>query len=140
MTSQLYSGQAKKTLQITCPDTPKPRTSDQVEKRRSKRNTWNSSQTSVPNAIPLEEVQAASAKDKVLQTVIELCNTGRWHEINKYDVDQDALRQFQNVGDELTVNRQGNFLLRNTRIVMSKSLQARAGPLAHEGHQVTRKT
>ena len=97
MTSQLYSGQAKTTLQISCPDTPQPRKSDQVEKRQSKRNVEFISQTSVPNAITLEEVQAATAKDKVLQTVIELRNTGRWHEVNKYDVDQDALRQSQNV-------------------------------------------
>ena len=41
-TSQMYSGQAKTTLQITCPDTKQPRTSDQVENRRWKRNTWNS--------------------------------------------------------------------------------------------------
>ena len=70
-----------------------------MEKRRSKRNVEFISQTSVPNAITLEEVQAASAKDNILQTVIELCNTGRWHEVNKYDVDQDTLRQSQNVGD-----------------------------------------
>ena len=54
----------------------------------------------MPNAITLEEVQAATAKDKVLQTVIELCNTGRWHEVNKYGVDQDALCQSQNIGDQ----------------------------------------
>ena len=98
------------------------------------------SQTSVPNAITLEEVRAATAKDKVFQTVIELCNTGSCHEVNKYDVDQAALRQFQNVRDELTVNRHGNLLLRNTRIVMPTSLQARAVQLAHEGHQGTSKT
>ena len=72
------------------------------------------SQTSVPNAFTLEEVQAATAKDKVLQSVIKLCNTGRWHEVNKYDVDQAALHQFQNVRDELTVNHHRNLLLRNT--------------------------
>ena len=98
------------------------------------------SQTSVPNAITLEEVQAATSKDKVLQTVIELCNTGRWHDVDKYDVDQAALRQFQNVRDELTVNRHGNLLLRNTRIVVPTSLQARAVQLAHEGHQGISKT
>ena len=85
------------------------------------------SQTSVPNAITLDEVHAATAKKKVLQTVIELCNTGL-----KYDVDQDALRQFP-----ATVNRHGNFLLRNTRIVLPTSLQARAVQLAHEGHEGT---
>ena len=100
------------------------------------------SQTSVPYAITLEEVHAVTAKDKVLQIVIELCNTGRWHEvmINKYDVDQDALRQFQDVRDELTVNRHENFLLRSTRIVMRTSLQARAIQLAHGGHQGNCKT
>ena len=35
------------------------------------------SQTSVPSAITLEEVRAATTKDKVLQTIIKLCNTGR---------------------------------------------------------------
>ena len=98
------------------------------------------SQTSVPNAITLEEVQVATAKDKVLQTVIKLCNTGHWHEVNKYDVDQATLCQLQNVRDELTVNRHGNLLLRNTRIVMPTLLQARAVQLAHEGHQGTSKT
>ena len=72
------------------------------------------SQTSVLNAITLEEAQAATAKDKVFQTVIELCNTRCWHEVNKYDVDQDAMRQFQ-----------------NTRIVIPTSLQARAEQVAH---------
>ena len=72
------------------------------------------SQTSVLNAITLKEVQAATAKDRVFQTVIELCNTGCWHEVNKYDVDQDAQRQFQ-----------------NKRIVIPTSLQARAEQVAH---------
>ena len=42
MTSQLYCSQAKTTLQIACPDTPQPRTSDRIEKRTSQWNTWNS--------------------------------------------------------------------------------------------------
>jgi len=79
------------------------------------------SQTSVSN-----EVEAATMKDRVLQTVIELRNTGCWHEVNKYDIDQAALRQFQNIRDELTVNGHGKLLLRNTQIVMPTSLQARA--------------
>ena len=89
------------------------------------------SQTFVLNAITLQEVQAATAKDKVFQTIIELCNTGYWHVANKYDVDQDTLRQFQNDRDELTTNRQGNFLLRNTRNVMPTLVQARTEQVAH---------
>lgn len=92
------------------------------------------SQTSVSN-----EIQAAIAKDRVLQTVIEPCNTGCWHEVNKYNIDQAALRQFQNIRDELTVNHHGNLLLRNAQIVMPTSLQARAVQLAHKGHQGTNK-
>ena len=64
------------------------------------------SQTSMLNAITLEEVQAATAKDKVFQTVIELCNIGCWHEANKYDVDQDALRQFQNTRNVIPTSLQ----------------------------------
>ena len=55
------------------------------------------SQTSVPNAITLDEVKAATVEDKLLQTVIEICTTGHWHECDKYDVDQNALRKFQSV-------------------------------------------
>ena len=74
-------------------------------------------------------------KKKYFKSFIELCNTGRWNDFSKYDVDQDALRQFP-----ATVNRHGNFLLRNTRIVLPTSLQARAVQLAHEGHEGTCKT
>ena len=91
------------------------------------------SQTSVSN-----EIQAAIAKDRVLQTVIEPCNTGCWHEVNTYDIVQAALRQFQNIRDELTVNHHGNLVLRNAQIVMPTSLQARAVQLAHKGHQCTK--
>ena len=49
------------------------------------------SQTSVPRAITLEEVKAATVEDKVLRTAIEIRTTGHWHERNKYDVDKNAL-------------------------------------------------
>ena len=98
------------------------------------------SQTSVPNAIVLEEVQAATKEDKALQIVIEMCASGHWHKRDKNDIDPNTLRQFQSIRDELTVNRNGNVLLRNTRIVIPASLQARAIQLAHEGHQGISKT
>ena len=83
------------------------------------------SQTSVPRQITLEEIKAATAEDKVLRTVIKRCTTGHWHERDKYDGNQNTLQKFQNVRDELTENRNGNVLLRNTQIVIPTSLQAR---------------
>ena len=102
------------------------------------------SQTAVPNAITLEEVQAATIEDKTLQAVCLLVQSGQWHKINEYKtdptVDVQALRQFQSIRDELTVNQRGNMLLRDVRIVMPSQLRTRAVQLAHEGHQGVSKT
>ena len=46
----------------------------------------------------------------------------------------------KHVKDELTVNSEGNIVLRGTGIVISKSLQSRAIGIAHEGHQGIVKT
>ena len=85
------------------------------------------SQTSVPNA---SHSRKYTPPPRTMQH-----RTQAWIEVNEYDVYQDALPQFP-----ATVNRHGNFLLRNTRIVMPTSLQARAVQLAQEGRQGTCKT
>ena len=69
-----------------------------------------------------------------------MCASGHWHKRDKNDIDPNTLRQFYGIRDELTVNCNGNVLLRNTRIVIPASLQARAIQLAHEGHQGISKT
>ena len=83
------------------------------------------SQTSLPKAVTVEEVQSATTEDSTLQAVISMIQTGRWHEVHEVkkevqgsnDINCAALLQFRSVHDDLTVNDSANLILRNTRIV-----------------------
>ena len=65
------------------------------------------SQTSLPKAVTIEEVQSATTEDSTLQAVISMIQTGRWHEVKNHEGSNDfnyaALLQFRSVHDELTV-------------------------------------
>lgn len=74
-------------MRATCRDIPSSR-----EEKIAEERVDFVSHTLVPKAITLEEVQAATTEDKVLHTVIQLCTTGRWHEVDKHAVDQNVLR------------------------------------------------
>jgi hypothetical protein len=56
------------------------------------------------------------------------------------DIDIRELKLLRNVKDELTVSNDKNIILRDTRIVIPKSLRADAIRLAHVGHQGIVKT
>ena len=66
------------------------------------------SQTSLPKALTIEEVQSATTEDSTLQAVITMIQTGRWHEVKNHeescDVNHASLLQFRSVQDKLTVN------------------------------------
>ena len=102
------------------------------------------SQTSLPNALTIEEVQLATEQDSTLQVVIKTIQMGKWRDVKLYEgsttVIHSALIQFRNVREELTVNHRANLILRDSRIVIPFSLQARVVHLAHEGHQGECKT
>lgn len=102
------------------------------------------SQTSLPNALTIEEVQLATEQDSTLQVVIKMIQTGKWCDVKLYEgsttVIHSELLQFRNVREELTVNHSANLILRDSRIVIPSSLQARVVQLAHEGHQGECKT
>ena len=73
------------------------------------------SQTSLPKAVTIEEVQSATAEDSTLQAVITMIQTGRWHGLKNHegssDVNHASLLQFRSVQDELTVNDSANLIL-----------------------------
>jgi len=97
------------------------------------------SMNSVPKAMSLSEIQAATLSDTTLQAVISSIHDGKWHtHVNSPMLDIDAFRSLKQVSDELSAV--SNLLLRGTRIVMPVSLQSRAVRLAHEGHQGIVKT
>ena len=43
------------------------------------------SQTSLPKAVTIEEVQSAATKNSTLQAVISMIQTGRWHEVKNHE-------------------------------------------------------
>ncbi|RDH88672.1 MAG: hypothetical protein DIZ79_14650, partial [endosymbiont of Lamellibrachia luymesi] len=94
--------------------------------------------SSTPNAITLDEIKVHTRQDATLNKVIEVIRTGRWHDTaNNESADIAA---FRNVRDELTVGENGDFLLRDSRIVIPTALRSRVIQLAHEGHQGICKT
>ena len=128
-------------LRTICQDTRQSRTSCREEKKR-----WAEDyvQTSLPNARTIEEVQLATEQASTLQVVIKMIQTGKWCDIKLYEGSTTAthseLLQFRNVREELTVNHSANLILRDSRIVIPSSLQARVVQLAHEGRQGKSKT
>ena len=89
----------------------------------------------VPKAMTLTEIQQATLEDVTLQSLADMIREGNFQETS-----HGELAQFSKVKHELTVNKEGNIILRDSRIVMPTSLRERAIALAHEGHQGLVKT
>ena len=56
----------------------------------------------------------------------------KWHELS---TNNDDIRKYINVCDELTINYEADIVLRGSRIVIPRSLQHRVISIAHEGCQ-----
>ena len=97
----------------------------------------------VPKAMTLQEIKDATKKDKTLEGLAKIIreqlwdSKPKWHELN---TDNDDIRKYINVRDELTINDEADIVLRGSRIVIPRSLQHRAISIAHEGHQGLVKT
>ena len=93
---------------------------------------------SAPCAIPLQTLRTATAEDPTLQYVITACEQGYWPRDPATTVDRSTVSSLRAALHELTV--QDNLLLKDTKIVIPKSLQSQVIALAHEGHQGITKT
>lgn len=78
-------------------------------------------------ALSLRLVIKESQADEEIQAVSQAIKTGGW---------PDHLKLYQALKDELIVDREG-ILLRDTRIVVPRTLQAKAVEIAHLGHAGT---
>ena len=88
---------------------------------------------SVPKSMSLEEVAQASRNDPVLRRVMFIIqNRGHWTLKEKRD---EKLLPFYLVRNELSVSVDPAVLLKNRKLVIPESLQARVLELAHIGHQ-----
>ena len=81
---------------------------------------------SVPKAFTLEQLVSASKEDPVIQAILQSLVSGKWPT-------SQEVQPFQKVKEELSESH--GLLLRNTRIVIPKSLQKAVLHSAHEGHQ-----
>ena len=86
----------------------------------------------VPNAVTLQEIQDATAKDHTLQNLAKVIATQRWYEAGR------DVCEYQQVKQELTVAN--GVILRGTRIIVPETLRQRMIMLAHSGHQGIVKT
>ncbi|KAK3740432.1 hypothetical protein QZH41_004600 [Actinostola sp. cb2023] len=86
----------------------------------------------VPNAVTLQEIQDATAKDHTLQNLAKVIATQRWYEAGR------DVREYQQVKQELTVAN--GVILRGTRIIVPETLRQRMIMLAHSVHQGIVKT
>ena len=100
--------------------------------------------SSTPKAISEDVIRQHTRRDHTLQAAIEMLEHDSWYEIKKYkdndDIHYQALQSIRTVKDELTLDAEGDIILRDKRIVIPTSLQLRTIELAHEGHQGIAKT
>ncbi|KAK7112338.1 hypothetical protein V1264_011807 [Littorina saxatilis] len=94
----------------------------------------------IPKAMTLAEVAAATSNDKTLLAVINAIQYNQWHPPTDTAVNSSAFQIFKRVRDELSVSEEHGILLRNQRIVIPQALQQRTVDIAHEGHQGIIKT
>ena len=85
----------------------------------------------VPKSMALEDIAAETSIDSELQTVIKTVQTGHWYEKN--DPNCRYVTDYHKLKDELSITNNG-IPLRDTRIIIPKSLQSRTLAIAHEGH------
>ena len=92
---------------------------------------------SVPKSVTLKEIKLQTNNDSILTLIMGAIKNNSWHKAQKEvsDHDLDALMSFKMIKDELSVNSDENVILRDTRLVIQKSLQTRIVNIAHEGHQ-----
>ena len=86
-----------------------------------------------PNALTTEEIQAATATDKILQQPISATNKGYIPAENKH-----LLQPYNLVFTELSTTQ--DIILRGTWLLIPETLQDKAISLAHEGHMGIVKT
>ena len=85
----------------------------------------------VPKAMTLNDVEIATANDRVLQAVMLCMVSGRWHQPPS-DVALAEQSRYENVNNELTCTV--TVLLKSNRIVIPTALQNKTVDIAHEGH------
>ncbi|CAB4012329.1 PREDICTED: uncharacterized protein K02A2.6-like [Paramuricea clavata] len=103
-------------------------------------------ESTTPKAMTLQQIREATQNDPTLQHAAHIIQKNLWHTLDTTTFSKDTvidireLKLLRNIKDELTVSNDKNIILRDTGIVIPKSLRADAIRLAHVGHQGIVKT
>ena len=92
---------------------------------------------SVSKSVTLIEIQLQTKNYSLVTIIMGAIKNNSWHksqkEVSNHDI--DAFMRLKMIKEELSVNSDDNVILRDTRLVIPKSLQTRVVTIAHGGHQ-----
>jgi len=100
---------------------------------------------SVPKSVPLSSITEATKEDKAIQLVLKIlskkrCTKEEMSKLNSQEKDWfSALKEIQLQLTKVETE-EGEMLLKDTRIVIPKSLAGKVVDIAHQGHQGIVKT
>ena len=98
-------------------------------------------QNAVPIAMNIETIRKAVQQDPTQQKLIEILQQNTWNSsTNDQNIDIDELRAYEKVRNELSLTPEVDLIVRESRLVIPKSLREQVIRLAHEGHQGLVKT
>ena len=100
-----------------------------MKARMWQKNTFDVAENAALRAIPIQEIEEASARDEEISMLRKCVQTNDW------TVGDPAFKAARN---ELTVV--GKLVLRGTRLVIPQKLRKQVLELAHEGHKGIVKT
>lgn len=122
---------------------PCPDTSKHQEKAASAYVSFISAHA-VPKAMSIDEIKEATKEDITLQRLVQVIRSGKQTHADRFiDLDADQVVELKlliKIRHELTVEDDGNIILKGTKIVLPSTLRSRAIKIAHEGHQGIVKT
>jgi hypothetical protein len=100
---------------------------------------------SVPKSVPLSSITEATKEDKAIQLILKILSKKRCtkEEISKLNSqEKDWFSALKEIQLQLTKveTEEGEMLLKDTRIVIPKSLAGKVVDIAHQGHQGIVKT
>jgi hypothetical protein len=108
-----------------------------VDSGRSEQYVAYVTENAIPKAMTLDEIQEATAHDKLIQAAMLALKSRQWHKPPP-GVSLAELSRLKNVESELTCS--DNVLLKSNRIVVPTKLQEKTVDIAHTAHLGIAKT
>ena len=97
----------------------------------------------VPKSLTIDDVSTATKQDKFLQNLRQRIENNDWNLLKKLNFDHETLnllKRYRKFKDTLTINLDGDIILKDNRIILPETLHKTSVKLAHIKHQRIQKT